>query len=127
MCALYHITRYRKEPQLLISNKTFCYQQKYKPNQKFDTTGVNHREYRKTDKKPLKDKPDATTAKKLVEDVQKTTFTNEELHDMTTKKDCTGYKPAKRIQSDISLYLAKIITDVEAQNHINQALIEWRN
>lgn len=49
-----------------------------------------------------------------------------DLGEIARGKDCTGYKPPKRIQCDISLYMAKLLTDIEAQDDINRALIEWR-
>lgn len=52
--------------------------------------------------------------------------TEEEENTMRRTKDCSTYKPPKRIQCDISLYMAKLITDVQAQDDIQKALIEWK-
>lgn len=65
-------------------------------------------------------------AENLADAIKNTAFTEEELAAMQKQKDCTSYKPPKRIQCDISLYMAKLLTDVEAQNDINQALLEWK-
>lgn len=47
------------------------------------------------------------------------------LHEFFDKKDCTGYKPNKRIQCDISLYNAGLKTQLETINDIKIALLEW--
>lgn len=51
--------------------------------------------------------------------------TEEEENTMRSTKDCSSYKPPKRIQCDISLYMANLITDVQARDDIQKALVEW--
>lgn len=55
----------------------------------------------------------------------KNPLTEEEIKDFFEKKDCTAYKPNKRIQCDISLFNAGLTTQLETINDIKIALLEW--
>lgn len=52
-------------------------------------------------------------------------LTTDEPAEFLKKKDCSSYKPSKRIQCDISLYYANIITQLETINDIKIANKEW--
>lgn len=54
-----------------------------------------------------------------------TPISDDEIKEFFDKKDCSSYKPNKRIQCDISLYNAGLTTQLETINDIKQALIEW--
>lgn len=51
--------------------------------------------------------------------------TEADLNEFLTKKDCSSYKPSKRIQCDISLYNAGLTTKIETISDIKVALMEW--
>lgn len=52
-------------------------------------------------------------------------ITEEEIREFFEKKDCSSYKPNKRIQCDISLYNAGLTSQLETINDIKLALLEW--
>lgn len=54
----------------------------------------------------------------------KSPITEEEIKEFFQKKDCSSYKPSKRIQCDISLYNAGLTTQLETINDIKIALLE---
>lgn len=74
--------------------------------------------------------PTDTTKSKIVQHLTESftdhALTGKDEKEMRKTKDCSTYKPPKRIQCDISLFYAKLITATQAQDDINKALIEWK-